>query len=160
MTGRFNATMVADETLSGVRTFHEPRGQRACGAPQRHKTTLRGTPQTGRREPKQTWTKAKSSPQEAFRLGPRGKVLVGIRFFTHLAGDFSKGQALSYDARGEFAKAVTVIHILPIVEPEGLLINVAKQVKRFDANVRSAEPALQETPEVLHPVRVDISAHV
>src|SRR5579863_8223550 len=145
--------MVADETLSRVRTLHESCGSRACGASQRLKTTNRGRPQADRRESEQAGTKAKSSQtQEAFRLGPRGSVLVGIRFFTHLAGDFGKGQAPSNDSRSEFAKAVTVIHILPIIEPKSLFIDVPKQMERFHANVRSTETALQETPEVLHAV--------
>src|SRR5579862_7994843 len=107
--------MEKHETFSRVRTLHEPRGSRACGTAQRLKTTHRGRPQADRREPKQARTKAKSSQtQEAFRLGPRGSVLVGIRFFPHLAGDFSKGQALPDHAVSEFAKAVTIVHILPV----------------------------------------------
>jgi hypothetical protein len=148
------------ETFSRVRTLHEPRGPRACGASQRLTATHRGRPQANRRKSEQTGTQAKSQAYEAFRLGPRGNVLVGIRFFPHLAGDFGKGQTLPNNARSEFAEAVTVIHILPIVEPKSLFIDVAEQVEGLNANVGSTETALQETPEVFHAVRVNISANV
>src|SRR5579871_2535332 len=77
-------SMVADETFSRVRGFHEPRGSRSCGPAQRLTATNRGRPQADRREPEQAWIQAKSQRQEAFRFGPRGKVLVEIRFFPTL----------------------------------------------------------------------------
>jgi len=152
--------MRMDETLSRVRPIHESRGPRACGAPQRLKRTHRRGPQTDRREPQQARTKAKSEAQETFRLGPRLSVLVVLRFFVHLAGDFGKGQTLSNDLRCESVEAVTVIHALPMVEAEGLLIHVAEEVERLDADVRAAKSALQETPEILNSVGVDIALGV
>ena len=153
---------VNNETFSRVRRLHEPRGSRACGTSLRHKTTRRGRTQahSGKSEPSRPEAETEAKSYEAFRLSPRGSVLVGIRFFPHLAGDFSKGQALSDNARSEFAKAVTVIHVLPIVEPKSLLIDVTKQVEWFHANVRAVQSALQEAPKVLHAVSVNVSTHV
>jgi len=52
------------------------------------------------------------------------------------------------------------IGVLALVEPESLLVEVAEQVKRLDTNVCPANRSLQERPEVLHPVGVDVTANV
>lgn len=39
-------------------------------------------------------------------------------------------------------------------------IDREKKAERLDADVRSGEGALQETPEMLDPVRVDVAIHV
>ena len=44
---------------------------------------------------------------------------------------------------------------LPMVEPERLLIDVAEQVEGLSADVGSCQAALEQAPEVLHPVSVD-----
>ena len=46
------------------------------------------------------------------------------------------------------------------VETECLFVDVTEQVEGFDADVGSVEAPLQETPEVLHPVRVYVLIHV
>jgi hypothetical protein len=152
--------MASDETLSRVRPLHESRGPRACGASRRDKTTRRGTPQTGREESQQARAEAKSQTYEAFRLGPRFSVLVALRFFTHLAGDFGKSQALANDLGSQSVEAVTVSPADPMVESEGLLIQIAEQMERLDTDVRGTKPALQKAPELLNTVSVDVPLQV
>ena len=139
-----------------VRSLHEPRGSRAHDSARRHQAAYRGTPQTSRVESTQAGAEAQTKAlYEAFRLGPRLSVLVFARF-SHLAGDLGKSQALSNNSGCEFAETITVVHILPMIEAESLLVNVAEQVKRLDADIGTAQPALQQTPEVLQAVSVHI----
>ena len=126
--------MTSNATFWRVRSVHGSRGSRACSATQCYKRTPRRTPQENRAESKQAGAKTKTKSQETFRFGPRFKVLVGARFL-HLAGDFGKGQTLPHDSRCEFAEAVTVVYIVPVVESKRLLVDIAKQVERLDANV-------------------------
>jgi hypothetical protein len=48
-------------------------------------------------------------------------------------------------------EAVNLIS-LPVVKPEGLLVKIAKQVKRFHADVCASGRAFQERPEISMPV--------
>src|SRR5665213_3508210 len=148
--------MVKDEALRRIRTFHGPCGSSACGSSRSHKAASRGTPQTGsaKSKPTRPETKTKAEGCQAFRLGPRGSVgiLVDRRFFFHLAGDFGPSQTLSKNLADCQIKAVTVIQrssfrVLPIVIAERLFVNIAEQVKRFDRNIGSTDPTLQQTPE-------------
>jgi hypothetical protein len=41
-----------------------------------------------------------------------------------------------------------------------LFIEVSEQMKRFDANVSSRDAALEETPEVLKTIRVNLAVNV
>src|SRR5207244_2946415 len=50
--------------------------------------------------------------------------------------------------------------VLALVEPEGLLIEIAEEVKRLDADVGAPDRALEARPEVLDSVRVDVISHV
>lgn len=152
--------MISDETFIRVRALHRVSRPRACCSPLRHKATRQGIPRTKRIEPKQTGAEAQAETQETFRFGPRFKVLVEIRFFTHLAGDFSKGQALANDPRSEFAEAVTVVHIVPVIEAECLLVDIAEQMERLDRNVSTAHGAFEQAPEVLQAVCVAVPVHV
>ena len=56
-------------------------------------------------------------------------------------------------------EALQVVHI-PIVVTERLFIDVTEQMKRFNRNVSSVEGSLQETPEVLKTVGVNVTVHV
>ena len=49
---------------------------------------------------------------------------------------------------------------LPLVEAIGLLVEVAVEVERLDADVGTAEGALEQAPEVLQPVGVDPAVDV
>lgn len=61
-------------------------------------------------------------------------------------------------------KSVAVVKgtmfLCAIVEAKRLLVQIAEQVERLDANVRSADGPLQERPEILKAVRVDTAIHV
>ena len=139
-----------------VRGVQQSGGPHSCGSSQRHQTAYRRTPQTGRIKSAQARTKTKATHYEAIRfLGPRFKVLV-VRRRTHFAGDFGKGQALPDHTASEFAEAVTVIHFLSVIEAKCLFVHVSEQVERFNADVSSAQPTLQEATEVLQSVSVDV----
>jgi hypothetical protein len=47
-----------------------------------------------------------------------------------------------------------------LIEAERLLIQIPEQVERFDRNISPVQPALQETPEVFHPIGVNFSANI
>ena len=57
-------------------------------------------------------------------------------------------------------KAGLIVHVLPVVVTERLLIEVAKQMERFDAHVSTVDTALQQRPEVLKSVRVHAPINV
>jgi len=44
-----------------------------------------------------------------------------------------------------------------MVETERLFVKIAEQMERFDRHVGALDGALQEIPEVLQPVGVDLS---
>ena len=52
--------------------------------------------------------------------------------FLRFAGEFGIGEALAYDLSHKVAESVRIAHGLAIVEPEGLLIDVAEQVEGLD----------------------------
>ena len=59
-----------------------------------------------------------------------------------------------------FERIPEEVRILAIVETPCLLIEVTKQVVRFDAHVGTTDATLEQTPEVFKPVGVDVSVHV
>jgi hypothetical protein len=65
-----------------------------------------------------------------------------------LAGHFGVGQTLADNAGDGKVKSLGVI-TLAVIESECLFIQIAKQMKRFNANVCAFETALQEAPKVL-----------
>src|SRR5207247_3799736 len=50
--------------------------------------------------------------------------------------------------------------ILPIVESERLLINIAEQMKRLYGNISSTKATLQQRPEILYALHVNLSVNV
>ena len=80
--------------------------------------------------------------------------------FSSLAGDFGIGQALAHDLRDGKVKAVAVIHVLAVVVAEALLVEVAKQMERFNRNIGALEPALQQTPKVFHSVCMNLTVNI
>src|SRR5271163_4946266 len=59
-----------------------------------------------------------------------------------------------------FAVSSRTFGILAHVVAKCLLVKIAEKMERFDANVGSAKPALQETPKVFEIVGVNFSVHV
>jgi len=45
----------------------------------------------------------------------------------------------------------------PIVEPKDLLIEIPEPMERLDAHIGAFDPTLQQAPEVLQPVGVDLA---
>jgi hypothetical protein len=109
-------------------------------------------------EPKSKRPQAKG---QAPGLGPRfpRHGLVDRFRFVCLTGEFRVGQPLTDDLADADVESLRVSH-LPIVESERLLIDVAEQMERFHADVSSVQLALNETPEVLHAVSVNVAIRV
>lgn len=47
-----------------------------------------------------------------------------------------------------------------IIKPESLLVQIAEEMKRIDANVGSFQAALEKRPEILDPVSVNLAVNV
>src|SRR5688500_14005045 len=69
------------------------------------------------------------------------------------------GNALTCDRGGNFIESAKVI-ILAIVETEALLIDVTEKMKRFDANIGSANSALEQAPKVFDAVGMHVAANI
>jgi len=115
-----------------------------------------GISQEGRCEPKQARPKA-----ESYRLGsrfPRPCRLVSG--YPPAPDQFGIREALADNLTHDHIESVCIVHIDPIIETERLFIQVAEQMVRFYRNVSTVYPALQQTPEILHAVRMYIAIHV
>ena len=69
------------------------------------------------------------------------------------------GNATADDAFDGILEPPAVV-VFAFVESERLLIEVAKQIERFNRDVGALDGAFQETPEVLAPVGMDFAVHV
>lgn len=76
------------------------------------------------------------------------------------ADEFRIAKALPDDSSNRSAKANTVIRGLPVVVSKRLLIEITEQMERFNAHIRSLQPPLQQRPEVLHRVRMNVVTHI
>ena len=81
------------------------------------------------------------------------------RRFSDLASEFGIGEPLANDLTNSEVKALTIGHV-SIVESERLLIQVPEQVERLHAHIGATQAALQQAPEVLHTVSVDLPVDV
>ena len=71
-----------------------------------------------------------------------------------------RGSYRAYDdLRYGQIEPLRIIHI-PLVVTEYLFVNVTEQMERFDRNVCAVDPALQERPEILATIRVNLSVDV
>src|SRR5882672_812334 len=78
-----------------------------------------------------------------------------------IGDEIAVGQPLADDAPKRLDEAPAVaVRIAPLVVAEHLLVNVPMQVERVHGNVGAAQPALQETPEILQSVGVDVAFDV
>lgn len=75
------------------------------------------------------------------------------------AGQLSIRQSASDNVRHDKREAIGVSHFA-IVEPKGLLIAIRLQVERLNAHVCALQCALQEAPEVLQPIGMDVAANI
>src|SRR5260370_34438227 len=69
-------------------------------------------------------------------------------------------QSLSGYLRKRQSEAVEVIHLFPVVVAKTLLIQIAEEMKRFHADISSADPAFQQRPKILKAVGVHLAVHV
>jgi hypothetical protein len=77
----------------------------------------------------------------------------------HLAGEFFIRHAASHNLFHDGGKTLR-IRSLPVVIAKSLFVKITEQVKRFHADVGSVQATLQETPKVLHCVRVHVAIYV
>jgi hypothetical protein len=77
-----------------------------------------------------------------------------------LASQFTVGDALSGDLRHGESEALGVVGVQAVIKTKGLFVHIAKQMKRLNRNVGSAQGPLQEAPEVFQPVGMDAPANV
>src|SRR5437764_13358943 len=107
---------------------------------------------------------SKPSQKTAFRqelerhFRPRSCLRLARRFI--FPGEFGIGQTVSGNSTHCLCESHRIrnllsVLILAMIETKCLLINVAKQMERLYADVGSAEPAFQQTPEVLKPLCVN-----
>ena len=106
-----------------------------------------------------TRANSESGSQRDFRF-PRfkRKGLEGRRF-SHLAGEFIERQPLADDATDGHAEAFAICQ-LAIVVAIGLLVQIAEQMERLDADIGSVDAALEQAPEVFQSVSVDLPVNV
>jgi hypothetical protein len=81
-----------------------------------------------------------------------------------LASEFVVGDSTVSDMTHCYLKTVAVANETlsggAIVVPKNLFIEVAEKMERFDVDVCTLESALEQAPEVLQPVRVDLPVNV
>jgi|HubBroStandDraft_1064217.scaffolds.fasta_scaffold22605_3 hypothetical protein len=77
----------------------------------------------------------------------------------HLASQLLVGDTASHDLFHDSAEPLRIRQRTKVI-PERLFVQVPKQVERLYADIGSMQSALQQTPEVLHRVRVDVAVHV
>ena len=76
-----------------------------------------------------------------------------------LADQFVKGKALASKGRSRFHKPIS-IGSLASIKPKRLLVQVSKQVERFDRNIRTFDRPLEQRPKVFNSVSVNDTIYV
>jgi hypothetical protein len=77
-----------------------------------------------------------------------------------LAGEFLPGETLPEHLTDSQVEAICIIQLLAVVIAKRLLINIAEQVERLDANVCSVQTALEQAPEIFHGIGMHVSVDV
>jgi hypothetical protein len=88
----------------------------------------------------------------AFALG------AGVRFQC-FAGQLIEHNPLADDALHSSIESFRIGHFAIVISIR-LLVEVAEQVKWFDAYVRAVDAAFQQRPEIFQTIRVDFPVHV
>lgn len=57
-------------------------------------------------------------------------------------------------------QAVGIVHVLAVVEPKGLLVEVAKKMGRLATDVGSLDATFHKTPEIFQAVLCDVTSHI
>lgn len=90
---------------------------------------------------------------------PRPCLLPSDRPWKTLADEIGIGQALAVDSAGNPCEPSRV-GVLALVESERLLVQIAEQMERFDADIGALDGPLEQAPEVLQSVCVDLALGV
>ena len=67
---------------------------------------------------------------------------------------------LANNLRNGEVESLGIVHVLPVVVTEYLFVDIPEQVEWLDGDVRSLQPALEQAPEVLASVRVDLPVDI
>src|ERR1017187_4467328 len=152
-----NDMMGAHETFSRVRSIHKRRRAPDVYSKGGDLAARSRIQEAGRSESAKTRAKAEG---QALRLGPRLDFNRFRLFLLHLAGKLGIREALPGDLGNRQSEPLGIVHFLARVVPECLFVNISKQVIWLHADVSPMQPTLQQAPEVLHRVRVDIAPYV
>lgn len=155
---RYNQAREIQNEVYGVRRLHKNSGSLVERVEIRNPSARSRIPQARRSEPAKARAEAKD--YKAFRFPRFKRPNLETRRFSHLAGKLCVGEFLPNDLLYRLLETTVIVHVLSIVVTEHLLIQVAEQVERLHANVGSAKAALQETPEILQSVSVDLTVNV
>ena len=74
-----------------------------------------------------------------------------------LSGELVPSQTASSNLGAHNGEPIRISQLAPVVAKR-LFVQIAKQVKRFHADVRAVQLTFHQTPEVLHRIRVNIAA--
>jgi hypothetical protein len=151
--------VTTNETFRRTRSVHKRRGASYVYPKGGDLATRSRVQETGRSGSAKTRAKAES---QTLRLGSRELLFLNRfrLFLLHLAGKLGIRKALARDLGNCQSEPLGIVHILAGVIAERLFVDVAKQVVCFHTDVSPVQAALQETPKILHRVRVDVSVHV
>ena len=75
------------------------------------------------------------------------------------ASQVGVGEALAHDG-GQHAHEATPVIGVSVIEPMHLLVNIPEQVEGVNADVGALDRPLQEAPEILQAIGMDLPAHV
>lgn len=145
------------KAFEGISSVYLSRGSSVDGPQSDNCRAARCTSRTIGRESAQAGTEAKVCA-ETRRPRPWRR-LVPVRRMAE-PDQVLVGQPTSHDAVDRKAEAVGVVHVDPVIVAERLFVQIPEQVERLDADIRAAQPALQQRPVVLQAVRVDFAVHV
>jgi hypothetical protein len=151
--------MKEHETLTRISSIHKSCGSTLNRFTRRDAAPGSGVSKTSRCESQTPWPETKSG-QAAFRFPRPSRFLEDFMFFSLLPDQFLVGQTLAYDLSAYQTEPVRIRHLFPVVIAKRLFVKISKQVERLDRNIRSLETALQQTPEILTSVRVNLPVHV
>jgi hypothetical protein len=88
---------------------------------------------------------------------------LGARFWSNaiwLASELFVGDAAVNDLLHSGTEALAIVHSNTIVVAKGLLVKIAEQVEWLNTDVGPVKATLQQTPEVLHRISVDVTIDV
>src|SRR5436190_7170406 len=77
-----------------------------------------------------------------------------------LTRQFGIGETLMSNLAHSKTETLSIVLVFAIVKTKHLLINVTREMKRLNCNIRSFKSTLQETPEVFESVRVHSAFYV